>query len=102
MVSSALLNRSHPIFRGAHDPAVEVAYINDPLVHDQASTRFGAEGLKAADWVLEHAAEMTVPFLLMHGSADTICAPDGSRQFYERARIEDKAHIEYSDYYHEG
>lgn len=85
----------------SRDPAVEAAYLSDPLVHDRTTARFGDEGLKAAVWALEQAAEMTLPFLVMHGSADKLCAPEGSREFFEKAQIEDKAHIEYAGYYHE-
>ena len=66
----------------SHDPQVVEAYVADPLVHDLATPRLAVEGFAAGRWALEHAAEFPpVPLLLMHGGADAICYPDGSRDF---------------------
>ena len=37
----------------------------------------------AAEYALENSAKLEIPLLLMHGSADQITDPEGSRQFYE-------------------
>jgi alpha-beta hydrolase superfamily lysophospholipase len=37
--------------------------------------------MKAAENSLEHAADLRIPLLLMHGSEDMISSPEGSRQF---------------------
>jgi alpha-beta hydrolase superfamily lysophospholipase len=30
---------------------------------------------------MNHASELRIPLLIMHGSEDMICSPEGSRQF---------------------
>ena len=65
----------------SRDPQVVEAYIEDPLVHDKVSARFGIDGIDSGRWALEHAAELDLPLLLMHGSADRITSPDASREF---------------------
>jgi len=68
----------------SHDPEVVRAYVNDPLVHNRISARLAMDMLWAAEWTLEHAAEFSLPLLLMHGGADPICSAEASRQFVER------------------
>jgi alpha-beta hydrolase superfamily lysophospholipase len=71
----------------SHDPEVVQAYVNDPLVHDHATTRFAVEALAAGRWAMEHAAEFPdLPLLLMHGAADPVCFPDCSREFAGQVR----------------
>lgn len=68
----------------SHDPAVVEAYRTDPLVHDRISARLFLGFFEAGRWALEHAHEFPVPLLLMHGGADRICSPEGSRAFAAR------------------
>jgi acylglycerol lipase len=82
-------------------PAVVEAYNNDPLVHDRISARLGQEMFDGADYALEHASELTIPVLLLHGSGDRICDLAGTRLFYERAGSDDKTFREYEGMYHE-
>lgn len=65
----------------SHDPEIERAYLNDPLVHDKMSLGFGKAMLAAAKWALEHAPEFPLPVLLMHGAQDGIAFPSSSREF---------------------
>lgn len=69
----------------SRDPAVVQAYRNDPLVHDRISFRLAGELLRASRWVMEHAAEFPLPLLLIHGGADRLTLPEGSREFADRA-----------------
>jgi len=69
----------------SHDEAVVRAYENDPLVHDKISARLFVVMYDAGLWALEHASELTLPMLLMHGSADRLTSADASREFAERA-----------------
>ncbi|MFN2150478.1 MAG: lysophospholipase [Anaerolineales bacterium] len=69
----------------AHDPEVVAAYQNDPLVHDRVSIRLSVEFLDAGEWALEHAAELALPLLLVHGSADPITSAAASQEFAARA-----------------
>ncbi len=65
----------------SRDPEVISAYRNDPMIHDFISLGFGTIMLAAAKWSLQHAAEFTLPLLLLHGSADAIAYPSGSNEF---------------------
>lgn len=63
------------------DPQVIRRYTQDPLVHDRVSLRFGRVMLEAIDWAFAHAAEFSLPLLLMHGREDALAYPRGSEQF---------------------
>jgi alpha-beta hydrolase superfamily lysophospholipase len=65
----------------SRDPAEVDAYIKDPLVHSKLSAANFLDSNEAAAYALDHAAELKVPTLLMHGSKDGITAPEGSKQF---------------------
>lgn len=65
----------------SRDSEVVQAYINDPLVHDRLTARFGIDLLDSGVWLLDHADELTVPLLLMHGGADRITSVEASREF---------------------
>lgn len=45
-------------------------------------------------------AEVTAPFLVVHGTEDGVTSPEGSRMLYERAASEDKELILYEGMYH--
>jgi alpha-beta hydrolase superfamily lysophospholipase len=85
----------------SRDPAVVEAYVNDPLVHAKGTPRLGAEMLLAVDWTQAHAAEMALPCLIVHGSDDRLCPPEGSQRFYENVTFDDIERVEYEGYYHE-
>lgn len=71
----------------SRDPEVVRAYENDPLVHDRISTRLYIEAIvEAAQWALDHAGEFSLPLLLMHGGADRLTSPEGSRAFAAKVR----------------
>lgn len=69
----------------SRDPEIVEAYKADPLVHDKISVRLGAFLIEGAQYVLEHAAEWTLPLYLAHGTQDRICKIAGTDAFYERA-----------------
>jgi alpha-beta hydrolase superfamily lysophospholipase len=63
----------------SRDPGVVAAYRADPLVHDKVSLGFGRQALAAIDHTLAHAGEISVPLLVLHGSADALTFPSGSQ-----------------------
>ncbi|GAB4479703.1 MAG: alpha/beta hydrolase [Anaerolineales bacterium] len=69
----------------SRNKAVVEAYIADPLVHSKITSRLFLGMYAAGLWSLEHAAELKVPLLLMHGSADRLTSPAASREFAEKA-----------------
>lgn len=85
----------------SHDPAVVQAYVNDPLVHGKVTARFFTEFVKAQAHTLQHAEDVRLPLLILHGSADPLVDVSASREFYERAASADKTLKIYEGLYHE-
>jgi alpha-beta hydrolase superfamily lysophospholipase len=65
----------------SRDQAVVDAYKNDPLVHDKISSAFFTSVHAAAPYPIEHAAELKVNTLAMHGLADRITSYQGTTAF---------------------
>jgi len=82
------------------DPEEVKKYKNNPLVHDKMSARMFVEVFAAADWAMEHAKELKTPTLMMHGAADEITSPKGSKEF--TAKSNDKVTLKlWEGMYHE-
>lgn len=86
----------------SRDPAVVQAYQADPLVHNKGTARLGVEGPTAIAWTNAHAAELRLPVLILHGSADRLTNPQISRAFFDKLTYPDKTYIAYEGGYHEG
>lgn len=71
----------------SHDPAIIEAYKNDPLVHDKVSVGLFMGTMEGASYSLAHAADLKVPTLLLHGSDDMICSPEGTKEFAAKAKM---------------
>jgi alpha-beta hydrolase superfamily lysophospholipase len=69
----------------SHDEAVVEDYKSDPLVHDKISLSLFNCAMSAAKYSLEHAAELQIPTLIIHGSDDLINSSAGSREFAEKS-----------------
>ncbi|MCG5431974.1 lysophospholipase [Mycobacterium sp. MYCO198283] len=86
----------------SRDPAVVAAYRSDPLVH---TGRVPAGIARALITVGERqpqlAAQLTKPLLIVHGGADTLVPPAGSRKLAEHAGRADVALKIYPELYHE-
>jgi alpha-beta hydrolase superfamily lysophospholipase len=67
----------------SRDPTVVEAYRRDPLVHDRATLGLAEDAL-AATAALEAGAATGVPLLVVHGGADPIAYPEGSRRLAAR------------------
>ena len=85
----------------SRDPDVVAAYRADPLVHSRASARLGTELTRTVEWVMAHADAWRLPLLILHGGADRLAPPEGSRVFFDAVVFEDKARIEYPGGFHE-
>jgi len=86
----------------SQDKAVVDAYVNDPLVYrGKITCRFGAEMLATLRKLPSEMPEINLPILIMHGTADRLCNPEGSRILYERADSRDKTLKLYEGFYHE-
>ena len=79
------------ITKFSRDPKVVEACQNDPLVYqDGAPAHTAHELLGALDTIGPRMHEVRVPLLVMHGSADEVTDPDGSRYLVARAETLDK------------
>lgn len=86
----------------SQDPAVVEAYVNDPLVFSgKITARLGAEMLKTMPIVLENAGKITLPILIVQGTADQLVDPDGAQMLYDAVASQDKTLEVYEGFYHE-
>ncbi|HIE57697.1 MAG TPA: alpha/beta hydrolase [Anaerolineales bacterium] len=94
MAAARLMRRIYPkITQGngleleglSRDPQVIADYQTDPLNHDRISARMAVEFSDAGEWALEHANELSIPLLLVHGSADRLTSPLASQEFAAKA-----------------
>lgn len=69
----------------SQDRRAQDAYIRDPWVHRSMSLRLAASLIDSGLWAIEHASDLRIPALLMHGSDDMLTCPQGTREFAERA-----------------
>jgi len=77
------------------------AYKNDPLVHNTSTTRLAREMLDAIEWIKAHPGDLETPILMLHGGADRVNLPAGSRDFISRVTAPDKRLQLYPGGYHE-
>lgn len=73
------------------DPAIKEAFAANPLnYHGKTRMRTASQMVKAGADALDRAPLLTIPLLAMHGEADTLTSPNGTRRFYEAAGSTDK------------
>jgi alpha-beta hydrolase superfamily lysophospholipase len=84
----------------ARDPAVVQAVISDPLFHRRGTARLSTEVTAAIARVQALAGSLSVPLLILHGSADRMVPPDGSREFFSKVSFSDREFREYPGAYH--
>jgi len=86
----------------SRDPDVVAAYIADPLVHSgKVTTRLVNELFVAAATLLDSANRIELPLLLLHGEADRLTSPEGSKRLHALLGSEDKTIRLYPGLYHE-
>ena len=86
----------------SRDPSVVQAYVSDSLVHrGKATARLAAEMLKAMQTITAQAARITLPILIVQGSADKLVNPAGAQMLYDAVSSFDKEIKIYDGLYHE-
>jgi len=86
----------------SRDPVVVKAYISDPLVHTGKTTaRLSAEMVKAMQYVSGQATRITLPIMIVQGSADKLVDPSGAQMLYDAISSADKEIRIYDGLYHE-
>ena len=84
----------------ARDPAVVAKVLADPLFHRRGTARLSTEVTAAIRRVQARAESLSVPLLILHGSADRMVPPSGSRSFFAKVRYPDREFREYPEAYH--
>jgi acylglycerol lipase len=86
----------------SRDPAVVQAYVSDPLVyHGKTTARLSAELVKTMQRVTAEPAKITLPILILQGSADKLVDPKGAQMLYDTVSSVDKTIKIYDGFYHE-
>ena len=69
----------------SRDAAIVQAYKDDVLVHYMISAKLVMELFDSGKYAYDHAADWTLPLLLMHGSEDQISSCPASEEFSQNA-----------------
>ncbi|MBT8080130.1 MAG: lysophospholipase [Gammaproteobacteria bacterium] len=67
------------------------SYEGDPLVHNKATARWAASLLEEISWLKRQAPKIRMPIMMMHGDADPINLPMGSKRFMANVTYKDKS-----------
>jgi len=86
----------------SRDPAVVAAMNADPLIANEAQpSETVAELVRAAELLKKSFRQITLPLLILHGTADKVTKPSGSKEFYEKAGSNDKTLKLYQGHFHD-
>jgi len=86
----------------SRDPTFVEKMKADPLVHHIAYPSATVAALVRTDERLKNEfAKITLPVLIVHGTADKVTKPSGSAHFYEKAGSTDKTLKLYEGHYHD-
>jgi alpha-beta hydrolase superfamily lysophospholipase len=84
----------------ARDPVVVQTVLADPLFHRVGTARLSTEVVAAISRVQAAAPTFPLPLLVLHGSADRMVPPEGSREFVARVGHPDRELREYPGHFH--
>jgi alpha-beta hydrolase superfamily lysophospholipase len=84
----------------SRDKDVVERYKNDPLVFDLISSKMGIELIEFGQEAIDHAARLTLPVLIFHGTADKLTSYEASKEFVSNAG-KNVTFISYEGLYHE-
>ena len=86
----------------SRDKAVVDAYVHDPLNYTgKLRARWGTELLKTMIRLQSKISELSLPILIMQGSADRISDPSSSTMLFDGVKSKDKSLKLYEGFYHE-
>jgi alpha-beta hydrolase superfamily lysophospholipase len=86
----------------SRDPEVVKAYVEDPLVyHGKLPARTLGELAAAVDSFPNGVRAITLPTMILYGTADALCPPSGSAMLYDRIGSSDKMLKGYDGLFHE-
>lgn len=87
---SVHVNPGLPADKLSQDPGVQSRYLADPLIPSKVTIRLLIELERACRVALEEAGKIDVPWLALHGEADEIAPPQGSRLLIDALGSRDK------------
>lgn len=91
-----------PNERFSRDPEAVEAMNNDPLIaHETQPTQTMAAMVRADERLKKEFPSITLPVLILHGTADKNTRPSGSQHFYDRAGSDDKTLKLYEGGFHD-
>src|SRR4029079_3598062 len=86
----------------SRDPAVVAALNADPLIAHESQPSETVAALVRADELLKKSfQQITLPVLILHGTADKVTKPSGSQEFYEKGGSSDKDLKLYEGHFHD-
>lgn len=86
----------------SRDPKFVEAMKNDPLViHTAGPTNTLAEMVRADERLKKEFSRITLPILILHGTADKAAKPSGSQHFFDAAGSRDKTLKLYDGHFHD-
>jgi alpha-beta hydrolase superfamily lysophospholipase len=74
----------------SRDPSIGPAFLSDPLCSRFNTLGQGQAILSALEQVPEKCAQISLPTLIVHGSADRLIRPEGSQKILEALKSKDK------------
>ncbi|KAJ4961161.1 hypothetical protein NE237_021071 [Protea cynaroides] len=86
----------------SRDPEALVVKYSDPLVYTGSiRIRTGTEILRITNYLQQNLRRVTIPFLVLHGTADTLTDPEASQMLYDEASSTDKSIKLYEGFLHD-
>ena len=86
----------------SRDPKVVAALNADPLIANESQASETVVEMVRADELLKKSfGQFTLPLLILHGTADKVTKPSGSKEFYEKAGSGDKTLKLYEGHFHD-
>ena len=95
-----ILHLKNEIF--SRDPEAVRAMAADPLIaHETQPTKTLAEMVRADERLKKEFPSITLPVLILHGTADQATRPSGSQRFYDTVGSQDKTLRLYDGHFHD-
>ncbi len=86
----------------SRDPAVVESYRRDPLVFTgKVTVRLAEQLFSTMAWIEDRVGAIELPMLILHGSADGLTSPAGSKMLHQKISSRDKKLTIYDGLYHE-
>ena len=86
----------------SRDPAVVMAMNTDLLIAGEVEpTQTIAEMARASERLKGRFAQVSLPLLILHGTADKVAKPSGSQHFFDAAGSDDKSLRMYEGHFHD-